>query len=70
MLIAGVNPNISRCGATVPKSLLCPHCHQPLRLLLQKGSQGRKYQCIDCEGVDPLHSPDIGKLLQAFQPPK
>jgi hypothetical protein len=70
MLVASVNPTILQSGASVPKSLICPQCHKPMRFLLQRGSQGRKYQCIDCEGIDPLYSPDVGKLLQAFQPPK
>jgi len=70
MLAVVMNPKISNSGEPVPKLPICPQCQKPLRLLLQKGSQGRKYQCIDCEGIDPLHSPDIGKLLQAFQPPK
>jgi hypothetical protein len=70
MLDAAIDPKTSNSGAPVPKFPICPHCHKPLRFLLQKGSQGRKYQCIDCEGIDPLHSPDVGKLLQAFQPPK
>jgi hypothetical protein len=55
-------------GAPVPRSRICPQCHKALRPLLQKGGRGRKYQCIDCEGVDPLHSPDICRLLQAFEP--
>jgi hypothetical protein len=54
----------------VPKSLICAQCHKALRFVLQKGGHGRKYQCIDCEGADPLHSPDVSKLLQSFQPPK
>jgi hypothetical protein len=70
MLTVMVNPNIFEFEASVPKSPICPQCHRPLRFLLQKGSQGRKYQCIDCEGIDPLYSPDVGRLLQAFQPPK
>jgi hypothetical protein len=31
---------------------------------------GRKFQCIDCDGEDPLRSPDIGKLLEQLRPPE
>lgn len=50
----------------------CPHCHKPMRLMLDKASLGRKYKCIDCEGDDPFLSPDIEHLLQAkeLQPPR
>ena len=33
-----------------------------MRFLLRK-SGGRKFQCLDCEGDDPLRSPDVAKLL-------
>jgi hypothetical protein len=54
----------------MPQSRICPQCQKVLRPLLQKDRRGRKYQCIDCEGVDPLHSPDVRKLIQAFLPPE
>jgi hypothetical protein len=57
-------------GTPMPKSRICPQCHKVLRPLLQKDGGGRKYQCTDCEGVDPLHSPDVRKLMQAFLPPE
>jgi hypothetical protein len=57
-------------GTLMPQSRICPQCHKAPHPLLQKGSRGRKYQCIDCEGVDPLHSPDVRKLMQAFLPPE
>jgi hypothetical protein len=41
-----------------------------MRLALVKGMRERKYQCIDCEGEDPLHSRDIGKLLEQLRPPE
>lgn len=49
---------------------ICSKCHQPMRLLLEKGERPRKYRCIDCDGEDPLHSPDVGKLLEAVRPPR
>jgi hypothetical protein len=52
------------------KPLICPKCHKPMRLALVKGMRDRKFQCIDCEGEDPLRSPDIGKLLQQLRPPE
>ena len=33
---------------------LCPKCHKPMRFLLRKYASGRNFQCIDCEGDDPL----------------
>ena len=54
----------------ISKPPICPKCHQPLRLALVRGMQGRKYRCIDCDGEDPLHSPDIGKLLDHLRPPE
>jgi hypothetical protein len=49
---------------------ICPICRNAMPLLLVKGVRGRKYQCLDCSGEDPLQSPDICKLLQNIQPPK
>jgi hypothetical protein len=41
----------------------CPKCKKPPRFLLRKNIGGRKFQCLDCEGDDPLRSPDVAKLL-------
>jgi hypothetical protein len=41
---------------------ICPKCHKPMRFLLKK-TGGRKFQCIDCDGDDPLRSPEVSKLL-------
>jgi hypothetical protein len=51
-------------------SPICPKCHNRMRLALVKGMPGRKFQCIDCDGEDPLRSPDIGKLLEQLRPPE
>ena len=42
---------------------VCPKCHKPMQFLLVKGKRDRKFQCIDCEGDDPLYSPDVARLL-------
>ena len=40
----------------------CPKCRKPMRFLLRK-TGGRKFQCLDCAGDDPLRSPEVAKLL-------
>jgi hypothetical protein len=41
-----------------------------MRFLLAKNG-GRKFQCIDCDGVDPLRSPGVLHLFKSeLQPPK
>jgi hypothetical protein len=40
----------------------CPKCKKPMRFLLHK-TGGRKFQCLDCAVEDPLHSPEVAKLL-------
>ena len=42
---------------------VCPECRKPMQFLLVKGKRDRKFQCIDCEGDDPLSSPDVARLL-------
>jgi len=42
---------------------VCPKCRKPKRFLLNKATGGRKFQCLDCDGEDPLKSPEIAKLL-------
>ena len=41
---------------------VCPSCRKPMQFLLAK-TGGRKFQCLDCEGDDPLRSAEISKLL-------
>jgi hypothetical protein len=38
-------------------------CSKPHAFLLRKNVGGRKFQCPDCEGDDPLRLPDVAKLL-------
>jgi hypothetical protein len=41
-----------------------------MKLMLVKAMPGRKYQCIDCDGEDPMHSPAITRLLQLVPSPE
>ena len=59
----------SVCPMKVSTPPICPKCQKPKRLALVKGKRGREYQCIDCEGEDPLRSRDISKLLEHLRPP-
>jgi hypothetical protein len=49
---------------------ICPKCHTPMKLMLVKAMPGRKYQCIDCDGGDPMHSPAITRLLKLVPSPE
>jgi hypothetical protein len=42
---------------------LCPKCCKPMQFLLRRNIGGRKFQCLDCAGEDPLRSPEVAKLL-------
>jgi len=37
---------------------VCPKCHKPMRLMLDKESGVRKLRCIDCGQPDPIQSAD------------
>lgn len=41
---------------------ICPKCRKPMQFLLWK-TGGRKFQCLDCDGGDPLRSSEVAKLL-------
>jgi hypothetical protein len=41
---------------------LCKTCGNPKQWLLVK-TGGRRYRCIDCDGPDPLTSPETLKLF-------
>jgi hypothetical protein len=34
-----------------------------MRLLLRRNIGGRKFQCLDCDGGDPLLSREVAQLL-------
>jgi hypothetical protein len=42
----------------------CPKCRNPMHFLLRKNIGGRKFQCLECNGGDPLHSVEVAKLLE------
>jgi hypothetical protein len=47
----------------------CKKCGKPMRFMLVK-TGGRKFRCIDCDSPDPMHEPDLNKLLSgALKPP-
>lgn len=52
------------------KPPICPTCHRTMRFALVRGMKGRAFRCLDCDGEDPLKSPEIGKLLNQLQPPQ
>jgi hypothetical protein len=41
----------------------CPKCRKPMKFLLVK-TGGRKFQCLDCQGDDPMKSSEVAKLLK------
>jgi hypothetical protein len=41
---------------------VCPKCSKPQQFVLVK-TGGRKFRCLDCDGEDPLRSPDVQRLL-------
>jgi hypothetical protein len=47
-----------------PPPPACPKCKKPMQFLLCKNIGGRRFQCLDCEGNDPLQSIDVAKLLR------
>ena len=75
-ILGSTLPNIvaenvrSICAMNASTPPICPKCHKLMRLALVKGMRGRKYQCIDCEGEDPLRSRDISKLLEHLRSPE
>jgi hypothetical protein len=45
-----------------PPLSTCSKCNKPMRFMLVKMG-GRKFRCIDCDVPDPLHLPEVTKLL-------
>jgi predicted RNA-binding Zn-ribbon protein involved in translation (DUF1610 family) len=41
---------------------ICRKCGEPMRFMLVK-TGGRKFRCPDCDGEDPLKSPEVAQLL-------
>ncbi len=48
----------------------CPKCRKPMHFIIVK-TGGRKFQCVQCDGVDPMRMPDIQAWITSeLQPPK
>ncbi len=50
----------------------CPKCKKPMILVLPPSGNGGgpAMQCIECDGPDPLQSPDVyGWMKGALRPP-
>jgi endogenous inhibitor of DNA gyrase (YacG/DUF329 family) len=48
----------------------CPKCRKPMHFIDLK-TGGRKFQCVQCDGVDPMRLSDIQALIEGeLQPPK
>lgn len=47
---------------------LCPKCDRPMILEIQLDG-ARAFQCLKCDGIDPLKSPTVRQLLDALKPP-
>jgi hypothetical protein len=43
----------------------CPRCGKRLKFALSKAAPGRSYQCLDCDGGDPLQSPEVQGWLNS-----
>jgi hypothetical protein len=42
---------------------ICSRCGRPMQFLLVRGKRGRKFQCLDCDGDDPMNSVEVARLL-------
>jgi hypothetical protein len=48
----------------------CPKCRKPMHFIIVK-TGGRKFRCVECNGVDPMRLPDIQAWIKGeLQPPK
>jgi len=48
----------------------CPKCRKCMLFLLRKDIGGRKFQCLDCEGDDPLKSNALKWISGELKPPE
>jgi hypothetical protein len=48
---------------------LCPKCQRPMTLEIQPDGT-RTLQCLECDGIDPLKSAAVQKLLDAVRTPE
>jgi tRNA(Ile2) C34 agmatinyltransferase TiaS len=48
----------------------CPKCRKPMHFIVLN-TGGRKFQCVQCDRVDPMRLSDIQALIKGeLQPPK
>lgn len=50
----------------------CPKCGKPMHILTGKIAENRiKFQCVNCDDVDPIRLLDIQDLIKGeLQPPR
>ena len=53
----------------------CPRCGKRLKHLLSKALPNREYQCLDCDGTDPLKTEEVqgwlkSELARSMKPSK
>lgn len=43
----------------------CPRCGKRLKRPLDKAQPHKKYQCLDCDGIDPIKTQDVQGWLNS-----
>jgi hypothetical protein len=52
-----------------PPPPACPKCSKPMHFIVVK-TGGRRFRCINCDGVDPIRMCDIQSWIKSEQPPR
>ena len=53
-----------------PPPPACPNCNKPMHFIVVK-TGGRKFRCINCDGVDPMRLSDMQSWIKnELQPPR
>jgi len=53
-----------------PPPPACPKCNKHMHFIVVK-TGGRKFRCINCDGVDPMRMSDIQSWIKSeLQPPR
>jgi hypothetical protein len=47
-----------------PPPPTCPNCRKPMHYVVVK-TGGRKFMCVQCEGVDPMRMSDIQNWINS-----
>jgi hypothetical protein len=51
-------------------SAICPKCNRPMTSALPPSGKGpRVLRCLECDGIDPMQSPDILGWVESLRPP-